>query len=170
MRECQVIAGIRRMSALAILLACSAGCTDWRRLPANQPVPIPEGRHDLRVTLRDGTRLELGVASVVGDSLISLEGPRHAHRRTALALHTIKSVETGRFSLGKSLGLALGMIGGVALGVFVAVAISLQGAAFVLAGLLLNSVGLQVDREKQIGVEMAVHESVPCLPRQDSAA
>ncbi len=75
----------------------------------------------------------------------------------------------GRFSAGKTLGLTLGMIGGAALGLLVAAAIALQGAAFVLAGLVINFAGLQVDKEMQIGGAMAVNESVAFAPRPESA-
>ena len=123
---------IRRL--IVFLLVLAAGCTTWSKsgmpasVSASQDLPSM-----IRVHLKDGRKLTLEHASVVGDSLIGdLRAPsRRGHEpsekgRVAVALADIESVEKNHFNVAVT-ALTLGLIVGVLLAVLAA---SYQNATF----------------------------------------
>ena len=120
--------------ALLLTLVVAAGCTTWSKTgmpaPADAAQDLPSM---IRVHLKDGRKLTLEHASVVGDSLVGelREPSRRGHeptssKRVAVALADIQSVEKSRFNIATTL-LILAIIVAVGAGLFVA---SAQNATF----------------------------------------
>lgn len=92
----------RRVAALALLAVYLQACTSWRAY--QDPVPAAfagEPPPEVRLTLRDGQRVELHGPVLRGDSLLGLEligvpdreGPGR-QRRVAVALDQVTKLET----------------------------------------------------------------------------
>jgi hypothetical protein len=92
------VPAVRQAIALLCLVSYLPACTGWHSLAATQPVPQTERDQSFRVTLQDGTRLELRKARVRGDSLVGESGSKPV--RTALALEQIKRIEDRRVDAG----------------------------------------------------------------------
>src|SRR6188508_7841 len=117
----------RVVLVLLALLVLATGCTTWSKsgmpasVSASQDLPSM-----IRVHLKDGRKLTLEHANVVGDSLIGeLRAPsRRGHEpafreRAAIALADIQSVETNRFNVVTTV-LILGIIVVVGVGLYAA--------------------------------------------------
>jgi hypothetical protein len=111
----------RRLAALAMIALLLGGCSTWRmqgQAPATVVSSSKEHPH-VRVTLHDGTRLEIYRAVVQGDSLVGnvqLDGlsPFGLYTRrgasVAVALNDIRTLETRTHSGGKTALLVAGII------------------------------------------------------------
>lgn len=81
---------IRRLIAGACLLAYARACSYWQGVPGSPPAPLPEGRDQVRISLKDGSQLTLEKAKIVGDSLIgekvSFSGSAGGDERVRIAV------------------------------------------------------------------------------------
>jgi len=103
---------------LATLLAIVSftGCSSWRPAPGSpDPAQLPAGTDEIRVTLSDGSRLELHSPVLRADSLYGLEpksgsgGHAPATRKPlALATANIASLERPEDDSGKTTAFVLG--------------------------------------------------------------
>lgn len=95
----------------AILLAYVPACTSWHALPATAPAPTPDKPRTLRITLRDGSKLELLEAFVLGDSLVGEQIYRYRRFRTAVPVGQIHATEERRVNVGQTVALVVGVVG-----------------------------------------------------------
>lgn len=93
------------------------GCTSWRVV--EQP-PGAEDPSTVRVTLKDGSRVEVRNAYAVADTLFG-SGNWHFPESVVIPLQEIEEIESGHSETGKTLLLVLGIIA-VGLGISLAAA------------------------------------------------
>jgi ferric-dicitrate binding protein FerR (iron transport regulator) len=117
-------ASISRLKALAMTALLLGGCSTWRmqgQAPATAVSATASPPH-VRVTLLDGTRLEMYQAAVQGDSLVEVD-PDAWPPRIAVALSDIRALEVRTHSGGKTTLLVAGIaVGLLALWVYVIIA------------------------------------------------
>jgi hypothetical protein len=118
----------RRLTALAMTALLLGGCSTWRmqgQAPATAISATSSPPH-VRITLHDGTRLEMYQAVVQGDSLLGVGpaaplraynygrpvAPTVSHARIAVALSDIRTLEIRTHSGGKT-ALLVGIVVGV---------------------------------------------------------
>jgi hypothetical protein len=101
--------------ALALLLTYLPACTTWRvRSNPTQAVIMGQSDKTIRLTLRDGSRVELDHPWIVGDSVVTTR-PRarrfgtNGGERSAVALDDIRFVETREVSGGRTAVLLVGV-------------------------------------------------------------
>jgi len=124
----------RRLAALAMIALLLGGCSTWRmqgQAPATTVSARPSPPH-VRITLQDGTRLEVYQAVVQEDSLLGVGpaapssyynygrpvAPTVSHPRIAVALGDIRTLEIRTHSGGRTTLLVTGIIVGL-LAVFI---------------------------------------------------
>jgi hypothetical protein len=115
------------LAALLATLVVAAGCTTWSKTGMHAQADAAEDLPSMiRVHLKDGRRLTLEHASVVGDSLVGQRRGASGTSRVAVALADIQAVDKNRFNVALTL-LNLAIIVGVALGLL---ALGTQDATF----------------------------------------
>ena len=96
---------------LFVSLAFASGCQSWHRKPLASHQQVLAKRHDVRLTLADGRKLELAQARLSGDSIVG----RARTQSSGSAFHTgarvddVVRLEVAEFSTGKTLLLAGGV-------------------------------------------------------------
>ena len=88
----------KKLIATLLLAVHLTGCNSWHT-PTISPAEViaDEKPSEVRVTLKDGTRLTLDDPTIRGDSI-----------GTVAALSDVRTIEVRRFSIGKTVGLVLG--------------------------------------------------------------
>jgi hypothetical protein len=129
------------MRALACLLLAlttllAAGCSTWRATPLPEPAPPAHAVQELgtvRVHLADGRTFELRHAIADGDSLrgdVTVDQRKaYGGTRTAFALRDVQSIESQRFSIGRTVGFAAWMTVSVGLIIAFWIAVEKPGAS-----------------------------------------
>src|SRR5580765_3744497 len=106
-----------RVVQLVVMLGLGQACTSWRTTPLT-PENFPRGDslRIVRVTLSNGTRLNLQNAQITQDSLRGRDV--RAERPLIVPLSGIERVQTSHFDGGKPVGLLLilGVLAGAAIG------------------------------------------------------
>jgi hypothetical protein len=118
-----------RLGAALLLAAYIPACTGYQTL-AGPPVALeaaPIAGKEVRVTLRDGRRLEFKSPQVLGDSL---RGAPVGGPPMSVALADIRQVEVKKVSAGKTVALVAGVlvIGGLVAAAIVAASDPLGGS------------------------------------------
>jgi len=110
-----------RVVQLVVMLGFGQACTSWRTTPLTpESFPRRDSVRIVRVTLANGTRLNLQDAQITPDSL------RGTDVRTArpmiVPLSKVERVQTSHFDGGKTVGLLLllGLVAGAAIGLSLA--------------------------------------------------
>ena len=112
--------GIRRAIAATTLLGYLAGCTGWHDIGTIAPAPAPQRPQFLRVTLLNGSRLELRNARIVGDSVVGEVGAQAHRERTSIAVRDIKQIDNRKVSGGNTAALVLGILAGTTIAGYLA--------------------------------------------------
>ena len=124
---CRSVAGSPtiRVVSLIVMLGFGQVCTTWRTTPLTpENFPRRDSLRIVRVTLSNGTRLNLQDAQITPDSLRGRDV--RAERPLIVPLSDIERVQTSHGDTGKTVGLLL--ILGVLAGAAAAIAASIAGA------------------------------------------
>jgi hypothetical protein len=110
-----------RVAQLVLILGFGQACTTWRTTPLTpENFPRRDSLRIVRVTLANGTRLNLQNAQITPDSLRGRDV--RAERPLIVPLSGIERVQTSHFDGGKTVGLLLilGVVAGAAIGASIA--------------------------------------------------
>jgi len=114
-----------RVALLVVVVGLAQACTGWKTTPLTpDSFPPRDSLHTVRVTLRNGTRLNLHGAQIIADSL---RGTDTATKRPLIVpLSDIEQVQTSHVDAGKTVGLLLilGLIAGAVFAASVAGSVS----------------------------------------------
>ena len=98
---------LRRASLAFAIVASSAGCQSWK--VENRPVGavIESGKNPVAVTMNDQRWVALRNPAIQNDSVVGtrIAGNTYGTRRMSLAVSGVRTVQTRRFSLIRTLGL-----------------------------------------------------------------
>ena len=114
-----------RVALLVVVLASAQACTGWKTTALTpESFPRRDSLHTVRVTLTNGTRVNLQDAQIVADSLRGTAIP--TKRPLIVPLSDIEQVQTSHVDAGKTVGLLLilGLIAGAAVGASIAGSVS----------------------------------------------
>ena len=106
-----------RVAQLVVMLGLGQACTSWRTTPLTpENFPRQDSLRIVRVTLSNGTRLNVQDAQITADSLRARDV--RAGRPLLVPLAGIERVQTSHFDGGKTVGLLLilGVMVGAAIG------------------------------------------------------
>jgi hypothetical protein len=97
---------ISRVRSLAVLSAVVAltGCSSYRLVPLSNIAPNDQ----VRVTVRDGHRVELQAVTVAADTLRGLRQRQGHPGSVTIAVANLTKVEVLRMDAGRSVGLVVG--------------------------------------------------------------
>ena len=110
-----------RVAQLVVILGFGQACTSWRTTPLTpESFPRRDSLRIVRVTLANGTRLNLQDAQITSDTLRGRDV--RAERPLIVPLSGIERVQTSHFDGGKTAGLLLilGVVAGAAIGASIA--------------------------------------------------
>jgi hypothetical protein len=113
----------RRVVVLGMVVVNGTGCTGWHSTGIGQPTPIKDGKL-VRVTLRNGKRIEIAGVKVTDDSISGRRLPDRAH--VAVAVGDVVKIEDRKLSAGNTIGGILLLLGMTALIGLAAIASSLN--------------------------------------------
>ena len=106
--QCSIWQVIAAMTMLSYL----SGCTGWHQRPESQPAPLIKSGQSLRITLRNGERVELGKTKLIGDSLVGVRAEwRGQPNRYAAAVGDISRIEVRKVSASRTVMFSTAMVG-----------------------------------------------------------
>ncbi len=109
-----------RVALLVVMLGFGQACTTWRTTPLTpESFPRRDSLRIVRVTLANGTRLNLQNAQITPDSLRGRDV--RAERPLIVPLSEIERVQTSHVDAGKTVGLllVLGLVAGAVIGIVI---------------------------------------------------
>ncbi len=104
---------LRRLTCCLLLPAFLAGCSSWYVQEVSpQQLVTEEQPEKIRVTLADGSQLELQLPRVSGDTLMGYEvrGRRYSGQQVNIPLSDVTDVAIQRTDAGKTTALIFGMV------------------------------------------------------------
>jgi len=123
---------MRRNQKVATLIALTTtACTTWRVQPGPTHSAVQaratKGDEPIRLNMNSGATVVIYEASVVGDSVIGMNGPSTMTTRSRVAVATadVESVATNEVSVGRTIG-ALALI---TLAVLIIIGVSTAGSS-----------------------------------------
>ena len=107
---------MRRKLSAFIALTTTTACTTWQVQPGPTPAAVEtareaKGSQRLRLNLNSGVAVDIYEATIVGDSIVGMNGPstQTSRSRVAVATKDVESVATNEISAGRTIG-ALALI------------------------------------------------------------